>query len=166
MLSNFDIEEIANYYNVNVIILMKDELKNMNPINTNYIVNLESSKDGNGTHWMALKIENKDCVYFDSYGMLPPEEIITFCKRITKSHLSYNTKEIQDFKATTCGFFSIAFIIFLHINSSDNLYKKSSSFSDLFSLDTKLNNKKLKKFFRLLPNESTLPILKKLYSQK
>ena len=155
MLSNFDIEEIANFYNINLIIVMKDELKNMKPINTNYIVNLESSKDGNGTHWMALKIENKDCVYLDSYGMLPPEEIISFCKRIPKSHLSYNTKEIQDFKAKTCGFFAIAFIIFLHINSSDNLYKKSSSFSDLFSLDTKLNNKKLKKFFRLLPNEST-----------
>ena len=84
MLSNF---EIANNYNINVIIVMKDELKNMKPINTNYIVNLESSSMGNGTHWMALKIENKDCVYFDSYGMLPPEEIITFCKRITKSHL-------------------------------------------------------------------------------
>ena len=161
MLSNFDIEEIANYYNVNVIIVMKDELKNMNPINTNYIVNLESSKDGNGTHWMGLKIENKDCVYFDSYGMLPPQEIITFCKRIPKSHLAYNTKEIQDFKAKTCGFFAIAFIIFLHINSSDNLYEKSSSFSDLFSLDTKLNNKKLQKFFRLLPKQSALPILKK-----
>ena len=45
MLSNFDIEEIANYYNINVIIVMKEELKNMNPINTNYIVNLESSKE-------------------------------------------------------------------------------------------------------------------------
>ena len=150
MLSNFDIEEIANYYNINVIIVMKDELKYMKPINTNYIINLESSKDGNGTHWMGLKIENKECVYFDSYGMLPPEEIITFCKRISKSHLAYNTKEIQDFKAKTCGFFAIAFIIFLHINSSDNLYEKSSSFSDLFSLDTKLNNKKLKKFFRIV----------------
>ena len=166
MMSNFDIEEIATHYNINVIIVMKDELKYMKPINKNYIINLESSKDGNGTHWMALKIENKDCVYFDSYGMLPPEEIITFCKRIPKSHLAYNTKEIQDFKAKTCGFFSIGFIIFLHINSSDNLYEKSSSFSDLFSLDTKLNNKKLKKFFRLLPKQSALPILKKLYSQK
>ena len=166
MLSNFDIEEIANHYNVDVIIVMKDELKNMKPINTNYIVNLESSKDGNGTHWMGLKIENKESVYFDSYGMLPPEEIITFCKRIPKSHLAYNTKEIQDFKAKTCGFFSIGFIIFLHINSSDNLYKKSSSFSDLFSLDTKLNNKKLQNLFRLLPKQSALPILKKLYSQK
>ena len=166
MLSNFDIEETANHCNVDVIIVMKDELKNMKPINTNYIVNLESSSMGNGTHWMALKIENKDCVYFDSYGMLPPEEIITFCKRITKSHLSYNTKEIQDLNAKTCGFFAIGFIIFLHIKSSDDLYKKSSSFSDLFLLDTKLNNKKLQKFFRLLPNQSTLPILKKLYSQK
>ena len=166
MMSNFDIEEIATHYNINVIIVMKDELKYMKPINKNYIVNLESSKDGNGTHWMGLKIQNKECIYFDSYGMLPPEEIISFCKRVPKSHLAYNTKEIQDFKAKTCGFFAIAFIIFLHINSSDNLYKKSSSFSDLFSLDTKLNNKKLKKFFRLLPNQSTLPILKKLYSQK
>ena len=166
MLSNFDIEEIANHYNVDVIIVMKDELKNMKPVNTNYIVNLESSSMGNGTHWMALKIGNKDCVYFDSYGMLPPEGIITFCKRITKSHLSYNTKEIQDLNAKTCGFFAIAFIIFLHIHSSDDLYKNSSSFSDLFLLETKLNNKKLQKFFRLLPNQSTLPILKKLYSQK
>ena len=99
MLSNFDIEEIANHYNVDVIIVMKDELKNMKPINMNYIINLESSSMGNGTHWMALKKENKDCVYFDFYGMLPPQEIITFCKRITKSHLSYNTKEIQDLNA-------------------------------------------------------------------
>ena len=121
---------------------------------------------GNGTHWMGLNIENKNCVCFDSYGMLPPEEIISFCKRIPKSHLSYNTKEIQDLNAKKCGFFAIAFIIFLHTNTSEDLYKRSSFFSDLFLLDTKLNNKKLQRFFRLLLNQSTLPILKKLYSQQ
>ena len=114
---------------------------------------------------MALKIKNKDCVYFDSYGYLPPEEIISFCKRIKGSRLSYNTKQIQDLSAITCGFF-IAFLIFLHIDSSQNLYKKSSNFSDLFSLDTKVNNGKLQRLFRLLPNEYELPVLKKLYSQK
>ena len=41
MLSNFDIEEIANHYNLDVQIIMKDELKNMKPINTNYIINLD-----------------------------------------------------------------------------------------------------------------------------
>ena len=164
MLSNFDIEEIANHYNIDLQIIMKDELKNMKPINTNYIINLESSTMGNGTHWMALKIQDKNCVYCDSYGMLPPEEIISFCKRISKSHLSYNTKEIQDINAQTCGFFAIAFILFLHLNTSDDLYKMSSSFSNLFSLHTKLNNKILQKFFRLLPTQ--LPIFEKLYSQK
>ena len=111
MLSNFDIEDIANHYNINVIIVMKDELKNMRCTSGNYIINLESSKDGNGTHRMGLKIQNKDCVYFDSYGILPPEEIISFCKRLSKSHLSNNTKEIQDLSAQTCGFFAMAFLI-------------------------------------------------------
>ena len=69
MLSNFDIEEIANHYNVDVTIVMKDELENMKPINTNYINNLESSFMGNGTHWISLKIENNDCVYLHLYGV-------------------------------------------------------------------------------------------------
>ena len=103
MLSNFDIENIANYYKIPIVVLMKDELKKIKSNDCNYIINLESSNDGNGTHWLSLKIENRDCVYFDSYGMLPPEEIISFCKRIQKSHLSYNTKEIQDLSAQTCA---------------------------------------------------------------
>ena len=68
MMSNFDIEEIATHYNINVIIVMKDELKYMKPINKNYIVNLESSKDGNGTHWMALQK-----VIISSGGNIPYE---------------------------------------------------------------------------------------------
>ena len=113
MLSNFDIEKIATHFNIQIAIVMKDELKKIHPTSyQNYIINLQSSDKGNGTHWMASKIKNKECVYFDSYGYLPPEEIITFCKRIKNSHLCYNTKQIQDLSAITCGFFSIAFLIF------------------------------------------------------
>ena len=167
MLSNFDIEEISNHFNIQNVVVMKDELKKIHPSSyQNYIINLQSSDKGNGTHWMALKIKNKECVYFDSYGYLPPEEIITFCKRIKHSHLSYNTKQIQDLSAITCGFFSIAFLIFLKIDSSLPLYKRSSNFSNLFDINTKVNNGKLQIFFRLLPNEYSLPVLKKLYSQK
>ena len=167
MLSNFDIEEIATHFNIQIVIVMKDELKKIHPSSyQNYIINLQSSDKGNGTHWMALKIKNKQCVYFDSYGYLPPEEIITFCKRIKGSHLSYNTKQIQDLSAITCGFFSIAFLIFLHIDSSLPLYKRSSNFSNLFDINTKDNNGKLQRLFRLLPNEFSLPVLKELYGQK
>ena len=66
---------------------MKDKLKKIKSNDGNYIINLESSNDGNGTHWLVHKIEIKDFAYFDSYGMLPPEEIISFCKRIPKFHL-------------------------------------------------------------------------------
>ena len=119
----------------------------------NYIINLESSNDSNGTHCLALKIENRDCAYFDSYGMLPPKEIISFCKRIQKSHLSNNTKKIQDLSAQTCGFYAMAFLIFLYnnYNNNHNLYQKSSSFSNLFSSNTKLNNRILQKFFQYHP---------------
>ena len=60
---------------------------------------------------MVMILENRDCAYFDSYGMLPPEEIIFFCERIQKSHLSYNTKEIQDLSTQTCEFYAMAFLI-------------------------------------------------------
>ena len=68
MLSNFDIEEIAHFYKIDIVVVMKAELIKIKPISGNYITNLESSKDGNGTTWMALRIEGLNCVYFDSYG--------------------------------------------------------------------------------------------------
>ena len=113
MLSNYDIEEIAHFYKIDIVVVMKDELIKIKPISGNYIINLESSKDGNGTHWMALIIEDFDCVYFDSYGYLPLKEIITFCKRIHKSQLAYNTKEIQYLTTVTCGFLHFCFFCIL-----------------------------------------------------
>ena len=123
---------------------------------------------GNGNHWLGLKIENRDCAYFDSYGILPREEIIYFCKRIPKSHLSYNTEETQDISAETCGFYAIAFLLFLNSHNSNNynLHQKSSSFSNLFSFNPKKKNKKLQDFYRQLPVSSYLKLMNKLYSQK
>ena len=65
--SNFDIDDIANHYVVDIVVAMKDELKMLKPTYGNYIINLESSKDGNETHWLGLNIdENRYCAYFDS----------------------------------------------------------------------------------------------------
>ena len=68
MISNYDLQDMAFFYKIDLVVVMKDELIKIKPISGNYIINLESSKDGNGTHWMGLKIENVDCIYFDSYG--------------------------------------------------------------------------------------------------
>jgi hypothetical protein len=59
MLSNFELEDIAQHYGFPLTVLMKDELKNHKPKSGNYIINLESSSQGNRTHWLTLGIRNK-----------------------------------------------------------------------------------------------------------
>jgi hypothetical protein len=50
MLNNFELENIAQHYNFPLAVLMKDELVNHKPKTGNYIINLESSSQGYGTH--------------------------------------------------------------------------------------------------------------------
>ena len=60
MLSNIDLEELSKHYKLPLIaVTMKDELPNKLQ-NGNYIINLQSSTQGNGTHWTALKVINNN----------------------------------------------------------------------------------------------------------
>ena len=77
MLTNFDLEEVSKHYNFDLIVVMKDELINHKPKNGNYIINLQSTYEGNGTHWTMLSIRDKKCFYQDSFGIIPPKEFQT-----------------------------------------------------------------------------------------
>ncbi len=69
MLSNFDLKEIAQHYGFSLTVIMKDELVNHKPKSDNYIINLESSTSGSGTHWLSLFVRNNQCFYQDSFGI-------------------------------------------------------------------------------------------------
>ena len=59
MLTNYDLEELCDFYNVPLGgIYMKDMLPKKLQ-NGNYIINLESSNGGrnNGTHWTCLSFK-------------------------------------------------------------------------------------------------------------
>lgn len=84
------------------------------------IVNLQSSKDGNGTHWAGfvipppsktlngIKTADKN-YYIDSYGQPPPEEIVKFLK--TKGRkIVYSDQQLQKLDTDTCGEFVLAFV--------------------------------------------------------
>jgi len=45
----------------------KDKLGDK-PIDGNYIINMASSFDSMGTHWLGLYINNNEAYYFDSFG--------------------------------------------------------------------------------------------------
>ena len=51
-----------------------------------YIINMQSSTQGNGTHWVALYVQKSNAFYFDSFGALPPNDIMTFIKQRKGCH--------------------------------------------------------------------------------
>ena len=151
MLSNIDLEELAKHYKLPLVeVTMKDELGNKLK-NGNYIINLQSSTQGNGTHWTALKVINKQSVYFDSFGLFPSEEIKTFVKTRDNTKLGYTTKEIQDYKSENCGYFCLAFLLFLQ-QSKKNMFESANDFENNFSSITEDNDDILKSFFRNCKN--------------
>ena len=84
-----------------------------------YLINLHHS-DSVGTHWTCLFIPHSGpALYFDSFGMPPPEEV-----RVRP--LIYSTTQLQDLKSIMCGYFVIDFVKNVHDENSyhDFLYKK------------------------------------------
>lgn len=42
------------------------------PLPGAYIINIQSSEDGSGTHWVSLYLAKKKAFYSDSFGLPPP----------------------------------------------------------------------------------------------
>ena len=73
--------------------------------------------------------------YFDAFGFSPPLEIMMR----SKGKILYSNKEIQDYNASTCGWFCIAAIV--HNNGFQ-------TFLNIFSKNTVLNDDLLSKFLK------------------
>ena len=73
-----------------------------------WIVNLDNSL-GEGTHWVLCSLlDNQEAVYFDSYGLPPPLEVIAFLKKYRKN-IKYNTEDFQPINSSTCGYWCLFF---------------------------------------------------------
>ena len=69
---------------------------------------MEDDKPGKkGTHWTAF-IKDKNNLYFDSFGEVPPNQIHNLLKKYT-----YNNKDVQSFDSDACGYYCIAFLKWL-----------------------------------------------------
>jgi hypothetical protein len=107
-----------------------------------YVINLQNSNEGGGTHWTCFKSinGNKIIEYFDAFGFSPPLEVF----ERANGDILYSERQIQDINATTCGWFCIAAII------CDKGYETPKShfnkFINMFSTNTSINDKILSKF--------------------
>ena len=116
-LTNFEIQEYyQNEPRFNGV-FSRDNLPNNNNNNNNsikngaYVINLDEYHDI-GTHWVALYVNNKTVIYFDSFGVEHiPKEIMKFIVRRKK--IITNIYRIQAYDSIMCGYFCIVFISFM-----------------------------------------------------
>ena len=88
------------------------------------------------------------CYYFDSFGAPPPVEIINFIKKKKGTHLFFNNFIIQDLKSSECGYFSLAFLLYMYQNrQKSDLKEVFNEFVNHFVDDTMKNDDILKSFF-------------------
>ena len=93
-----------------------------------YVINVDEYRDI-GPHWVALYVNNKTAIYFDSFGVEHiPKEIMKF---IGNKKIITNTYRIQAYDSIMCGYFCIGFINFMFNGNSLTNYTRLFSANDL-----------------------------------
>lgn len=89
-----------------------------------YIINIDKT-GGEGTHWTSLCIgRGGNCFYFDSFGQPAPQILDN---QITP--YSFNNRQLQDYKSSSCGFYCLAFIQYMSRRGiNEDNFKKFLSF--------------------------------------
>ena len=141
-LSNFDIINLIKDYKLDYCfggIYSKDQLPQDLHRTKFYIVNMESSNVGNGSHWVVFYYNNPlTSIYFDSFGFVAPLQVEN---RINP--YIFNDADVQDYNSSACGYFCIAFIKFLH--SKQDKQEAYKGFLKLFKNETVKNDKILQR---------------------
>lgn len=167
MLTDAQIEDLSVKMNIPLEdIIFKDQAPKKFLFNKSYIINLddeynESGSLNQGSHWTCIQVNKYpngqiQGIYFDSFGIAPPNDILDAYKRTTgKSHLPYNTKDVQSMMSNACGWYCLAFLHFINnfVGRSKDLYNDTEHFLEFFddlnkSVDFKKNEFMLKQFFQ------------------
>ena len=132
-LTNFEIQEYyQNEPRFNGV-FSRYNLPNNNIKIGTYVINLDEYRNI-GTHWVALYVNNKTIIYFDSFGV---EHILKEIMKFIKSRFLGNKNiirkiyRIQAYDSIMCGYFCIGFINFMFNGNSLTVYTNLFSPNDL-----------------------------------
>jgi hypothetical protein len=88
-------------------VFSRDSIVHLN--NMFYIFNLDN-EDGPGTHWVVIyNCEPDKCLYFDPFGVDPPEELLELM-RTTRKKIIMNSYRVQALTSKSCGVFCVYII--------------------------------------------------------
>lgn len=142
MLSNFDLEDMAEKDGLDLIGVFSKNLMPKERVAGSYIINLQDYEDGNGTHWVCCKIfDNRKCCYFDPFGAPMPIDVNKFLMPFKP--IAQSNRHIQDLKSDKCGYFCLAFIKYFNdFNYKKNdVYEAYDDWLNCFSTNEKTNDK-------------------------
>lgn len=140
--TNEELINLAKKFNIPLnAVVSKDHLYDMFPQKGGYIVNMEDSDAGNGTHWVCIWFNGPGDIplYFDSFGIDPPMAVIDFMKKWHNKCI-FSTKEIQNINSGFCGQYCLYFLHQMSKNKG-KVDKKYKNFVDLFNDNTRLKFK-------------------------
>ena len=162
-LTDTEIFDLAKKMDVPLVFCgFKDELETKKlQYNKSYIINMENEFDedgqrNSGSHYTCFQVNKypngkTEKVYFDSFGMPPPQIVEEFCG----GKVPYQNKNLQSLMNSACGWYCLAFLHFINAceGRSKHLYSDCENFTDMFddlnkSTDHLKNEWILKHFFR------------------
>ena len=73
------------------------------------IINLDS-QIGPGTHWVAYRNGEKHAEYFDSFGLIMPNEVMNYLGTSGKKKF-YSGDEIQERDSVLCGYWDLYYLL-------------------------------------------------------
>ena len=99
-LSNFQLIDAAKKLKIKHFrgVYVRDELPKSPKKEECGILNLCDSR-GNGTHWTAWIKNGHEKLYFDSYGLAPPVELVSYIR----NPVYYNSERVQADGEVFCG---------------------------------------------------------------
>ena len=127
-----------------------------------YVINLNES-DEPGSHWVVMFFGSNLVLYFDSFGLAPPQELLTLCEKHGVNY-AYNNTQYQALTSVLCGYYCLFFLneIMREVNPSrspeisqnrKNLHKSlytvfNEALEPLSHSDMTSNERFIKKYFR------------------
>ena len=101
-----------------------------------FIINLSHSSTL-GSHFVAISIREKHCIYFDSFGLECTNSYITKKMKKCKKKIIHSKQQIQGISSLFCGFYCLAFLI------SDIKGITLNKFTDYFDPENVEQNEKI-----------------------
>ncbi|NBO36659.1 hypothetical protein EBU91_03890 [bacterium] len=125
-------------------IIFKNEIPCNLEYNKAYFINLEDEYNAegllnNGSHWTCFQIAKYPNgkvapIYFDAYGMPPPEIVKEKIMKFCKQKVPFNTKDIQSLMANACGWYCCAYLHYINNFShrTGDIYLDTEQFLEYF----------------------------------